>query len=142
MSSIFIPEPLWQTKVAANEVASEMTRVSPVAVVSNRVLTIGKDFDLTTGKEIQNPFVRLPRSYEFEVTLDPVFRRRSSDHKYIIEASNRAPGKTWSMPSYDLRVLRAKDGSQVGVTITVAGHFGWFDCDVDVENGGDFLLLG
>ena len=142
LSKIFTPEPLWQTNVAANEVATEMTRISPMVVVSDRLLTIGKDFDLTTGKEIQNPFVRLPRSYEFEVTLDPVFRRRSSDHAFIVEASNRSPGKTWSMPSYDLRVLRARDGAQVGVTITVAGYFGWFDCDVDVENSGDFLLLG
>jgi beta-lactamase regulating signal transducer with metallopeptidase domain len=142
MSKIFNPEPLWQTKLTADDAASEMSRVSPVVVATDRVLSIGHDFDLQTGKLVPNPFARLPRTYEFEVTVDPVFRRRSSDRAFIVEALNRAPGNTWSMPSYDLRVLRASDGSQVGVTVTIAGHFNWSACDVDVENGGDFLLLG
>ncbi len=141
MSKIFTPEPLWQTKVSSAEVADEMTRTSPVVVAADRVLTIGKDLDLRTGENIENPLARRPREYEFGVTLEPAMRRKSSDRKYIVEIANRAPGNTWSTPSFDIRVLRAIDGSQIGVTIVLGGYFDATTCDVDIENGGNFLVL-
>ncbi len=142
VQKIFTPEPSWQTKLAADDVASEMFRISPVVIAGRRVLSIDKDFDLRTGQLLPNPFPRLPRTYEFEVTLDPVLRRKSSDRAFIVEVSVRMPGNTWSSSSYDLRVLRASDYRQVGATITPEGMFIADSCDVDVENGGDFLLLG
>lgn len=142
MQKNFTPEPLWQTKLAANDGASEMFRISPIVVAANHVLSIEKDFDLQTGKPLLSPFARLPRTYEFKVTLDPVLRRKSSDRAFIVEASVRMPGNTWSSPSYDLRVFRVSDYRQVGATITPEGMFSAHSCAVDVENGGDFLVLG
>ncbi len=139
---IFSPEPMWQRKLAAEEVGSDMIRTSPLIIAMDRVLSISQDFDLRTGHQIETPFTRLPRIDELEVTLEPILRRKSSDRNFIVEVLTRMPGKTFSMPSYDVRILRASDYQQIGSTITLDGMFDVHACDADVENGGSFLLLG
>ncbi len=149
MSKIFTPEPLWQMKIAADEVCPDMSRISPVVIATDRVLTIGKDFDRRTGEQIENAFERLPRKNEMGMALDPVLRRKSSDRAFLLEVSRRTPPATtadaatvFTRPSFDLRVLRASDCKQVGKTIMLPGLFDVHTSDVDVENSGNFLLLG
>ncbi len=142
VSSIFTPEPLWRTKLAADDVASDtLSRVSPVVVAGKRVLSIDKDFDLQTGTAIQNAFARRPRKNALNITLDPVFRRTSSDGEFFVDVSSYAMRDKFVPQSSDIRVLRATDGTQVGVTIRM-NYFDGNTCDVDVENGGNFVLLG
>lgn len=143
MGEVFTPEPLWQTKLAADDVAPETLRLSPVIVAGKKVLSIEKDFDLITGKQVESTFVRLPRKNVLDMTLDPVFRRTSSDREFLVEVSVHGLDISWGWPmSYDIRVLRATDGGQIGTTIHVSQLFDGITSDVDIENGGDFLVLG
>ncbi len=146
MAEVFTPEPLWQTKLAADDVAPETLRLSPVVVAGKRVLSVEKDFDLSTGKEVESTFVRLPRKNVLDMTLDPVFRRATCDREFLVEVSVRGLGNVsgldWGLSSCDIRVLRATDGGQIGTTIHVSQLFDGITSDVDVENGADFLVLG
>ena len=82
MRGIFTPEPVWQTKLAASESVGEMFRMSPVVVAGNRVLTVGKDFDLKTGDEINPSITRPVEKDQFGSSLNPVFRRLSTDRAF------------------------------------------------------------
>lgn len=142
MSSSFSPDPVWQTNIEPYEVGWWRFPDSPIVVAGDRVLTVATDLDLLTGTQIEAPFERLPRIDEHTHTLDVVLRRKSSDRAFIVEVSQRGPGATGSQHSCDIRVLRAIDGKQVGITITLPGFVDGNIFDVDIESGGNFLLLG
>jgi len=50
--------------------------------------------------------------------------------------------KFMSFLKFELRVRRAVDFTQVGSTIKVAPDLDLVNCSVDIENGGDFLVIG
>ncbi len=141
MRGIFSPEPVWQTKLKAGEAAGEMSRISPVVVGGNRVLTLTRDFELVTGNELKPSITQPVEKDEFGSSLTPIFRRISSDRAYVLEVSNRDPGNTWPSPSFEMRVFRAADGKQVGRNIVSDGFFG-HGCAAEVESRGNFVLLG
>lgn len=142
-AKIFTPEPLWQIELAADDGASEMVRMSPVITAGNRVLSIKRDFVLGSGKPIEKGFPRISRKNDLDVALDPVYRRKSSDREFIVEVSvHGLDPRSFTLPSSEIRVFRAIDGSQVGMTIHLDHFFDGNTSDVDVENGGGFVLVG
>jgi len=121
--------------------ASDMFRMSRVVVAGNRVLTLSMDFDLKTGDEINPSITRPVEKDQFGSSLNPVFRRLSADRAFVIEVANRDPGNTWPLPSFEMRVFRTADGTQVGRSMVCGGFFG-NGCAADVESRGNFVLLG
>ncbi len=136
MLSLFTPAPVWQTRLTANEVANAMRRISPVVVAGNKVLATSKNFNIHSGVHRDRPFAPLEN-------FKAVYRRKSLDRRFIIELGHYELGNNFGadIPSYAMRVLRADDGQQVGVTIQ-PDAVNWDEVETDVEHGGHFAMLG
>lgn len=138
---VLVPEPAWQTKIGVDETISDQFPASPVVVTRNRVLTINSDYHLLTGAELEQRFSRRRSDDEYGQQITPVIRRASSDRRFVVEVSHIDPGRTWNLPSFDVRVFRAGDGTQFGPTIFHSDIVNVNTAAVDVERGGNFLLL-
>lgn len=138
VNTTFTPAPQWQTPVAKNEFAQEMFRVSPVVVADDRILTNTKRYRVADGKIAAAADAR---KFAWGEQILPMMRRVSSDGKFVVDLGFCDPGNTFVIPASTLRVFRISDGQQIGKTINLEMS-SWTETAVDVERGGDFVLLG
>ncbi|MCA9058058.1 MAG: M48 family metalloprotease, partial [Planctomycetaceae bacterium] len=142
-AGIFTPEPTWQVQLENSELASEMTRVSQVALVGNIVITGTRSFSVSSGTPTTSIVTPPADPDENGFRRSVERRRRSADRQFVIESYFVTPPPQLLLDTFttELRVIRCSDGAPVGRVITVNGYSAHGSA-MDVEAGGDFLLYG